>query len=107
MRRAAVGNGERGQRAPAILEVAAPDPFALVFVPAASGAKGASPTIRAIDGVLEEVHGPPRDADVVLRDANGPSRDGRAVTWSDPGRPAAALAGVEETLRRLRAQGYL
>jgi hypothetical protein len=30
-----------------------------------------------------------------------------AVAWRDPGRPAAALEGVEETMKRLRAQGYL
>jgi hypothetical protein len=64
----------------------------LIFVPAVKGGRlsvveGAEPILLA---------GPPS----VVPDAE-------AVSWRDPGRPPAALEGVEETMRRLRAQGYL
>jgi hypothetical protein len=76
----------------AALEIEAPDPFVLVFVPTAEGAVG----LGGAEGALAEIDGPPP-----AWPAQG------AVTWRDPGRPAAALEGVEETMRRLRAQGYL
>jgi hypothetical protein len=82
-----------GGEAGAVLTIEGPDPFALVFLPEAGGS---APSLRSQEGGLERAAGPPSS---IL--------PGRAVTWSDAGRPPKALAGVEETLRRLRAQGYL
>ncbi len=75
-----------------VLEVIAPDPFVLVFVPAREGGR-----LSMVEGVEPvPLAGPPS----VI-----PGEE--AVAWRDPGRPAAALEGVEETMKRLRAQGYL
>jgi hypothetical protein len=72
--------------------VTAPDPFALVFVPAIEGGR-----LSVIEGVEPmPLAGPPS----VIPDEG-------AVSWRDRGRPPAALEGVEQTMRRLRAQGYL
>jgi hypothetical protein len=75
-----------------VLEVTAPDPFALVFVPAIEGGR-----LSLVEGVEPmPLAGPPS----VIPDEG-------AVAWRDRGRPPAALEGVEQTMRRLRAQGYL
>jgi hypothetical protein len=75
-----------------VLEVTAPDPFALVFVPAVKGGR-----LSVVEGAEPmPLAGPPS---VVP--------DQEAVSWRDTGRPAATLEGVEETMKRLRAQGYL
>jgi hypothetical protein len=74
------------------LEVIAPDPLVVVFVPAQEGGR-----LSVVEG--EEpmpLAGPPSIVP-----------DQEAVAWRDLGRPPAALEGVEETMKRLRAQGYL
>jgi arylsulfatase len=83
-----------------VLEVVGADPFALVFVAGARSAT-AVPAGGAASGgdrlrPLELSTGPPRAR-----------LDRVAIAWQDGGRPAGRLEGVEETLRRLRAQGYL
>jgi hypothetical protein len=71
------------------VEVAEPDPFVLLFLPA------------------------PGDEPPQLRDAESgeplsPDRLGDGITlWFDPGRPEEVLRDNEETLRRLRALGYI
>jgi hypothetical protein len=93
--RRAAGAGGAGAGA-ALLEIEGADPFALVFVAGAQAATAAPGSTREGGGALELSTGPPR------------ARLERvAIAWQDRGRPAAQLAGVEETLRRLRAQGYL
>ena len=74
------------------IEIESPDPFVLLFVRAIKGGR-----VAALEGgKVDRTETPPTAA---------PSS--RAVAWRDPGRPPAALAGVEETMRRLKAQGYL
>jgi hypothetical protein len=86
-----VGPTDGAPAVPALVEIEAPDPFVLLFVPAMKGGR-----LSAVGGgEVDRAEGPPA----------APS--GRVVTWRDPGRPPATLAGVEETMRRLKAQGYL
>jgi hypothetical protein len=88
----AATKAEGAPPAPARIEIESPDPFVLLFVPAIKGGR-----MVALDGgELDRAEAPPTAAPA-----------SRAVAWRDPGRPPAALAGVEETMRRLRAQGYL
>ena len=89
-KRVALSSAEASGRV--VLEVESPDPFALVFVPGAPSGRLAVAEREALDDVPAPPESPPLE---------------RAVAWRDQGRPAAALEGVEETMRRLRAQGYL
>lgn len=71
------------------VEVAEADPFVLLFLPALGDA-------------------PPELRDPESGDPIPPGRLGDRVTlWFDPGRPEEVLRDNEETLRRLRALGYI
>ncbi len=76
-----------------LLEVAGADPFALVFLPV--DGESVSVLSAASGATIRPLAGPPRE---VPRSA---------THWLDPGRPPPKLSGIEESLERLRALGYL
>ena len=71
------------------------DPFVLLFLPAR---EGVTPQVRMISGGAFTTPSGHAPDDV--------SADGRLV-WLDPGRPAAILQSVDESLKRLKALGYI
>lgn len=90
---AAVCRLRRSAAARLIMEIDDPDPFVLVFLPL----MGESARLREATGGrwLQPSGGPPKRVPRSL------------AVWRDPGRPPQELAGIEETLDRLRALGYL
>jgi hypothetical protein len=80
---------------PVAVRIAKADPFVLLFFPAR---EGKTPQVRMTEGgafATPSGH-PPGDI----------SADG-LYAWLDPGRPAAVLQSVDESLKRLRALGYI
>jgi len=76
------------------LVVEDPLPFALLFLPAAEGSIVV--TDLTSGQVIDTAEGPPTEM---------PAAGLRA--WLDAGRPAAEIQSAEETLKRLRALGYI
>ncbi len=80
---------------PVRIEIIRADPFLLAFLPARPGR---TPSVRSIQG-------PP----LLPLTGRLPARIGSEGIWAwlDPGRPEAALQGIDETLLRLKALGYI